>query len=276
MSSELDPREEARRRTHEQVRAAFAEHTPAATSRVCAFCGATAVTHFEHCTACGRSYFDRPPRLGKRTRRGLLALAGAALTGLAIWLVPQLVDYRHHSDAQTRAERGRIIAAEQARLRAEQRPQHGRAVALRPASDASAAVRLSARRRLVARVEASITADARSRIAAGQLSGKPPSHTRCGPLVRNKVQGDEEDLSQPIGRYSCVAIISNAVQAGRSVGLFGIPFVAAVDFRRFTYVWCKDNPAANASEKGLAFVRLSRECLASKGKAFGTGYLEEP
>ena len=29
-------------------------------------------------------------------------------------------------------------------------------------------------------------------------------------------------------------------------------------------------------ETGLAFVRLSRECLASRGKAFGTGYLESP
>jgi hypothetical protein len=276
MSSELDPREEARRRTKEQVRAAFAEHTPAATSRVCPFCGATAATHWEHCPTCGRSYFDRPPRLGKGTRRALLALAGVVLVGVAIWLVPQLVDYRHHSDAQTRAERARLIAAEQTRLRAEQRPHHGQAIALRPASGGSAGARLRARRHLVARVEASITSDARSRIAAGQLSGKPPSHTRCGPLVRNKVQGDEEDLSKLIGRYSCVAVVSNAVQSGRSVGLFGIPFVAAVDFRRFTYVWCKDNPAANASEKGLAFVRLSRECLASTGKAFGTGYLEGP
>jgi hypothetical protein len=52
--------------------------------------------------------------------------------------------------------------------------------------------------------------------------------------------------------------------------------VAAVDFRRFTYVWCKDNPAGNVGDTSerLAFVRLSRECLAAKGEAFGTGYIE--
>jgi hypothetical protein len=36
------------------------------------------------------------------------------------------------------------------------------------------------------------------------------------------------------------------------------------------------NPAANAAETGLVFVRLSRECLAVHGKAFGTGYVERP
>jgi hypothetical protein len=128
----------------------------------------------------------------------------------------------------------------------------------------------------VARVESSITADARARIARGQLEGKAPSATRCGPLVRNQVAGDEADLAKLIGRYSCVAVVRDAVQRGRSVGLFGIPFVAAVDFRRFTYVWCKDNPAGNVSDTGLAFVRLARECLASHGKAFGTGYIESP
>ena len=69
----------------------------------------------------------------------------------------------------------------------------------------------------------------------------------------------------------------DAVQQGHRVGLFGIPFVAAVDSRGFTYVWCKDNPAANVASTGLVFVRLSRECLASRGKAFGKlGYLESP
>jgi hypothetical protein len=258
------------------VRDVFAQHRPEEVTRTCAFCGAEATTHFEHCPHCGRSYFDRPPRLGRAARRALIALGALALAGLALWLVPQLVDYRHHSDEQARASHSALVAAELARLRAEQRPHHGRAVSLRPARGAPAATRLRARRSLVAHVETSITNDARARIARGELEGRPPSTTRCDPLVRNQVRGDEEDLTKPIGRYSCVAVVRDAIQAGRRVGLFGIPFVAAVDFRRFTYVWCKDNPGANASETGLAFVRLARECLASHGKAFGTGYIESP
>jgi hypothetical protein len=271
-----DPWEAARERTREQVREAFAAHRHAALTRTCAFCGREGTTSFEHCPHCGRSYFDKPPRLSRAWRRVLLGAAGVALVALAAWLVPQLVDYRHHSDEQTRAARTQLIAAERARLRAEQRPHHGQAVTLRPRRNAPRAVQLRARRQLVARVEASITADARARIRRGELSGKPPSKTSCGPLARNQVAGDEQDLTKTIGRYSCVAVLTDAVQAGRRVGLFGIPFVAAVDFRLFTYVWCKDNPAANVSERGLAFVRLARACVAARGKAFGTGYMESP
>jgi len=271
-----DPWEAARERTREQVREAFAAHQQPELTRRCAFCGQEGTTSFEHCPHCGHSYFDRPPRLGRTARRGLLALGTLMLAGLAVWIVPQLVDYRHHTDAQTRARRAALVAAERARLRAEQRPHHGRAPALRAAASAPAGTRLRARRRLVSRVEASITADARARIARGLLEGQPPSVTRCGPLTRNQVKGDEEDLAKSIGRYSCVAVVREATHDGKRAGLFGIPFVAALDFRRFTYVWCKDNPAANASETGLAFVRLARECLASRGRAFATGYLESP
>jgi len=183
---------------------------------------------------------------------------------------------RHNNDAHARASRAKLIAAERARVVAEQRPHHGSAAELLPAAGAPAAARLRARRALLARVESAITADARARVARGLLTGRPPARTNCGPLVRNQVKGDEDDLSKTIGRYSCVAVTRDAVQRGRRVGLFGIPFVAALDFGRFTYTWCKDNPAANAGDKSVFFVRLSRECLASRGKAFGTGYLETP
>jgi hypothetical protein len=269
-----DPWELARQRSRDQVRDVFATHRHDEVTRTCAFCGREGTTQFEHCPHCGRSYFDKPPKLSRAARRALLAVAGLLLVGFAVWLTPQLVDYRHHSDEQTRSSQAKLVAAERARLTAEQRPHHGRAVELRPRAGATAQEQLGARRKLVARVESSITADARARIAAGQLEGQPPTGTRCGPLVRNQIAGDEANLAKAIGRYSCVAVTGNAVQRGRRVGVFGIPFVAAVDFRRYTYVWCKDNPAGNAAETGLAFVRLARECLASRGKAFGTGYLE--
>ena len=258
------------------MRETFAQHRHPELTRTCAFCGREGTTQFEHCPHCGQSYFERPPRLSRTARRVLLGLAGVAFVAFAVWLTPQLIDFRHHSDARARASHAKLVAAERARLIAEQRPHHGRAVDLRPVAGATAAARLRARRQLVGRVESSITADARARVARGLLSGQPPTTTRCGPLVRNQVAGDEADLAKAVGRYSCVAVVRDAVQQGHRVGLFGIPFVAAVDFARFTYVWCKDNPAANVASTGLVFVRLSRECLASRGKAFGTGYLESP
>src|SRR5207247_4726381 len=150
-----------------------------------------------------------------RAKRALIAVAALAFVGFAVWLVPQLVDFRHHSDAQVRARHAQLVARERARLIAEQRPRHGRAVALRPPSGGGSVEQVRARRSLVGRVEASITADARARVARGLLSGAPPSHTSCGPLVRNQIKGDEDDLAKAIGRYSCVAVVRNAVQRGR-------------------------------------------------------------
>src|SRR5205823_148767 len=130
----LDPWEVARQRTREQVREALAEHRHAELTRTCAFCGQEGTTQFEHCPHCGRSYFDQPPRLSVGAKRALIAVAAVAFVGFAVWLAPQLVDFRHHSDARARSQRAALIAAERARLIAEQRPHHGRGVALRPAS----------------------------------------------------------------------------------------------------------------------------------------------
>jgi len=64
--------------------------------------------------------------------------------------------------------------------------------------------------------------------------------------------------------------------SGSSVGSIGYPFVAALDFRRFTYVWCRNTPPQSERGESLAFVRLDRACLAAKGRALGTGYVDVP
>jgi hypothetical protein len=63
---------------------------------------------------------------------------------------------------------------------------------------------------------------------------------------------------------------------GGSVGRLGYPFVAALDFARFTYVWCRNTPPQSERGQALAFVRLDRACLAAKGRAVGTGYADVP
>src|SRR5256885_1512219 len=65
-------------------------------------------------------------------------------------------------------------------------------------------------------------------------------------------------------------------EGGQSVGRLGFPFVAALDFKRFTYVWCRNTPGQGERGIALAFVRLDRACLAAKGRALGTGYVDVP
>lgn len=274
-----EPPGDARTKARHEVQAALALRSEVPERR-CPFCGHTEHTRFEHCSECGQSLFDRPPRLSPRQRRGAIGAAlVAAIAGLIV-LVPALVGYRQRSDRETRTTRDALVRTERARLVREQRPHDGRLAGARPGATAPAARRLAARRELVASLERSITADARARRARGEIDGSPFLTTRCSPLTRNQKVGDEGMLTLDVGRWSCTAVQQDSKQAdGEVVGYFGIPFVASANFRTYTYVWCKDNPVSNPGSVGdrLAFVRLSRRCLAAKGPAFGSGYvLEDP
>ena len=66
----------------------------------------------------------------------------------------------------------------------------------------------------------------------------------------------------------------DAVRSGKTVGKVGYAFVAALNFRNFTYVTCRNSPAQGEAGKPLAFVRLDRACLATKSRAIGSGYVD--
>lgn len=271
--SDEDLWEAARARTREDVRQIFAR-IPEAPQRTCPHCGEQAQTREEHCPACGRSYFEKPDRFSPRTRRILQAVGALAAAGALALLVVVLIGQAHDNGASARERRAAAVAAERARLAAEQRPHH----ALAAAPDergAPTAARLRLRRALVARLEASITADARGRVARHQLSARAIRSTHCHALA-NDTRGDELDLRRTLGRYSCEAGVETVSNAGVTSTL-GVPFVGTIDFARARLTWCKDNPAgAGDVRQSLAFVRLARECTAARGPAFGSGYLIEP
>ena len=265
----------ARARTQQEVRAIFAA-TPEAPERACPHCGARERTRHEHCPACGKSYFVAPPRFSRRTRLTITVLAAAAAIAAVTGLVAFLLGQGSDSAATQRSRRAAAVAAERRRLTREQAPHHGHAAGTRlPGADASAAARRTARHRMVASLEAAITADARGRIARGELQSSGVRATECGPLNNGQATPDEDDLQRPLGRYSCLAV-SQSARRGALTSHLGIPFVAVIDFRRGTFTWCKDNPVGPADIKTqLAFVRLARECTAARGPAFGSGYLVE-
>ena len=202
----------------------------------------------------------------------------AAVIGLSQW-IPSMIRGGNEHDELVAARNQRIAAAEERRLRREQAPHRGSARELVPPAGAHAPEVLRARRALVAAAEAAITADARARIARGELRGRV-TRTECGPLGPvnrgQKPVTDDLDLTKPIGRYDCTVVQRDVVQDGESVATFGYPFVAALDFRSFTFTWCKNNPAQSERGIALAHVRLSRACLAARGRPFANGYLVSP
>jgi hypothetical protein len=253
---------------------------PAATEaplRTCPHCGFEERSTRERCTRCGRSVLVRAPRL--RGRRRTYVIWGGSAVAVVVVAVIALVLNEVVSDRNKRdnAQAAKAVAAEKARLKRIQAPHRGSATQLRPAAGASNQTVLAARAALVRDVEAKITRDAQARDRAGELQG-PIGHTECGPLLKAKdAVPDDRILDKPIGRYDCVAVKRSVTgDAGQSVGRLGYAFVAALDFKRFTYVWCRNTPAQGERGVALAFVRLDRACLAAKGRALGTGYVDVP
>jgi hypothetical protein len=268
-----DPRARARA----EVREAFAASAGEVPERTCPACGATSATRYEDCPACGASFFAPPPRVTRRRRRMLWGAIGAFVAVACAIAIPLFLSDKNDRQARERSALTRAIAAKRAEITRYQQPHDGADRALRPAAGASQAQRLAARAALVKSVEAAITRDAQARVSSGEMDG-PISRSECGPFARGAdAVPDDRVLSKSIGRYDCVAVKSDVRDKDNgSVGRLGYPFVAALDFNRFSYTWCRNTPPPSEAGKSLVFVRLDRRCLAATGPALGTGYVDVP
>jgi hypothetical protein len=244
--------------------------------RTCPSCGREARTRFERCPHCQASYFARP-RSEVRRRRLIGAAVAAVVVALLAVLGAFALSSKDDRQAREKAAQAERVAALRARLKRIQAPHRGSAVALKPAEGASDAQKLAARRALVVAVQDRITQDARARARAGELDG-PISETECGPILKSKTAvPDDRVLSKRIGRYDCVAVKHPIIGSeGVKVASLGHAFVAALNFDTYTYTWCRNTPAQGEAGVALVFVRLERACLAAKGKALGTGYVDVP
>jgi type II secretory pathway pseudopilin PulG len=237
-----DPWAEARERTREEVRKAFAPRRV-----VCANCGHEETTAARACSRCGTPYVAmQDPGLSRAARRriALAALAVVIVLGIAAALiVPSVQQGKRDADARERAAERATFARERKRLARDQRL-HSATAKGPPAQ-------------LRSELETSITADARARVRAGTLNG-PILRTQCSPF---RGAG-----GPPVGKYTCTAVNREIVRSPgeRAAGTLGYPFWAIVDFRRKRYSWCKLNPragegSATPSSAGLA-VPLPRGC----------------
>jgi hypothetical protein len=268
------------RTTTKQVYAGYAvpddpTPTPEPPLRTCPHCGREGRTRYERCPHCQRSYYTASR--ATLQRRWLLAGVVAVLVLSAVGVVGLVaLSDRDDREARQKTEQTQRIAALKARLKKIQAPHRGAAPDLKPPAGASDARQLAARRALVVAVEARITADAQAREKTGELDG-PIKDTVCGPILKSKQAiPDDRVLTKAIGRYDCVAIKKHVTTADNAkVAELGHAFVAALDFKTYTYTWCRNTPAQGEAGKALVFVRLDRACLAATGAAVGSGYVAQ-
>jgi hypothetical protein len=191
-------------------------------------------------------------------RRRLAAMAAAVLVcagAVAVIAVPPLERGKTAGARREAAAQRETIRREEARLRVDQRLRF--ATGRRPPGGDIPAARREAR----AQLEWLITRDARARVRADKLGG-PIAKTSCEPSFAT-----ETDLGTRTGLYKCL------VETGRTKGSTGVPlsvgypFVARIDYGRFSFAWCKTNPRpGEQAGKNLAHVELSPRCAGRLSK----------
>ena len=202
--------------------------------RTCPACGRDARTRDERCRVRGGVFDVRPPSLGARTAGWVLAAAALAA----------LVRGRRSSASCTEDREGRpppsaLASPGSPCARASRRP-------TAPRADAPAGARSPANRprrapspRLSAASPRRPARAPRPELEAPTARVRPdPASPRCGPDDRDLGRG--RSGARLPGRQGA----ARCATRGTTVGRLGHPFVAALDFRRFTYVWCRNYAAA--------------------------------
>ena len=181
---------------------------------------------------------------------------GAVVIGavLAV-LVPRINEGKATRAAQERAKDARAAAKNRARIIALQAPHRGDAAALLPAAGASGAAQAAAKEALLDRIEADIMADARGRSATGEIR-RVDGPTTCEPLAGTPTAG-------PVGYFDCFTVARRITGTKRNLaGTAGYPFRAVVDYRDYTYVWCRveQTPGELMIQDPTQVVQLPEEC----------------
>ena len=202
-----------------------------------------------------------PPFPRKRAAMAALVLT-AAVAAIGVFAVPRIDESKRRGGESERRALAERRALEHRRLTEGQAAVRGRAP--RPAGGLDPNEELRARRGLVRAVERAVTAEARRRVAAGALTGRI-LRTECAAGGGAQL-GAERDLRLRRGAYDCLAVTRDIPATSTNApGRLGHPFRAVVDFRRFTFAFCKTNPppGERAVPDPRATPRLPRACRGS-------------
>ena len=180
-------------------------------------------------------------------------LAAVRDVTLVLALAPG-IDESKDRRAQAEEQRlARLRAERETRIRREQRPRFATGP---PATD------VPARGRLLGAATISVGADARERVAAGELRG-PIERVECEPYPRSVGgRGADRSLENRYGRYACLAI--TAEFGGNELSeasVIGHPYRLRIDFETGRYGYCKvvGRPGEGLLS-GRSVVALARAC----------------
>jgi hypothetical protein len=189
----------------------------------------------------------RKKLLSTRRAKLIAGLVTVAVLGVAGGLVALLTPGIEHAKRFNAAALQRQQAATRAALTKVQTQQQ---------KVHMATVGVRGRPELVSALQQEIKADAQARARAGTLSG-PVLAVTCGPYPPSPVAP-----SGPVVGYACLAATREIKAGGRTVGSFGDPFWARINFSRGRLAWCRIYPLPGETATGseAASVPLAPVC----------------
>lgn len=182
-----------------------------------------------------------PPVPWRKLGIGTVLGAIAATVALAL-IIPPIEAGKRAGAAREIAKQAAIVAAETARLRADQQLHR-----------ASLGVAGTA---LVRALEREIDRDARARVRAGTMEG---------PVLATTCEAGGKALAIRAGTRVYKCYVQTSLDTPGQAGVHfstGYPFVATIDFRNRSVAWCKTNPqpGEKTGGHGIAHVKLSPAC----------------
>lgn len=190
-------------------------------TRVCRRCSVQSQTTGDFCPNCGKSFARRG--LSKRARLLIVAAIALVLVGGAGAGVTAKV--RSDRAAVAAEEAAEAIAAAEAERKAEEEAAAERAAeAKRAAEDAER----GERKRLIKKMQKSITKDARSDADDGMLDG-PIFYTSCDPLGGGSV----DDLTALTTTFECIAVNEKLDDGGAR----GYVYSATMNWDEYSWTW---------------------------------------
>ncbi len=168
------------------------------------------------------------------------ALTAVAVVVAALLIIPPLNEGKQKGEAERAREEAAAVAAERARLTADQRVHRLTVAAGTP---------------LVPALEAGIKADAEARVKAKKLGG-PILSAKCEQAGPNSIRFAGTRV------YKCFVKTATGLQGeGQDILGAGYPFVATVYEKKRTVAWCKQNPSADEKgRRGATHVKVSPVC----------------
>jgi hypothetical protein len=211
------------------------------------------------CAQCGADMTARRPKQRPWRRIALIAVAVALVAAVSYPIFSALRDDAADQRAAADRSQAALERSERERITREQRAIRSTGPAAAPGADA-----LEHRAALVGAAERGITADARARVATGELTGKFLG-TACSPFPKTQARHDaERSPATPAGRYDCVAYTAKfkapSQDGTRRTGYFGNPYRLVIDYGTSAMVWCKISPRASEGGRSLGFVVVPPPC----------------